>query len=63
MFSFSSRLESVLKDAPNIEEEEKKAKSKISKINQKRVQLAREYKADVEVPAFITLFIILLLVD
>ncbi|XP_065060120.1 structural maintenance of chromosomes protein 5-like [Rhopilema esculentum] len=41
-------LESVLKDAPNIEEEEKKAKSKISKINQKRVQLAREYKADVE---------------
>ena len=41
-----------MKEAPNIEKEEEKAKKEITKINKKRVELTKEYQADIEVNLF-----------
>ena len=46
------RLDNIVKEAPNIEKEEEKARTEITKINKKRVELTKEYQADIEVNVF-----------
>lgn len=47
--SLHRRLETILKEGTNIEAEEEKAKKKISSINAKRVELAKQYKTNIAV--------------